>query len=263
MKQIDDFETGMPLIRTLIVDDEPLARDGVRELLLPHADVEIVSECADGLQALEEIEQHQPDLLFLDVQMPELDGFGVIQALKPSLLPAIIFVTAYDRYALRAFQVHALDYLLKPIEPERFAESLARARNNVQLQLLNQNLLALMQELNRQRQPVERWIVRSAGRMMIVKSGDIDWVETAGDYACLHAKGKTHLLRETMSAMAQKLDPGKFIRIHRSAIVNLDRIQEMLPQPHGEIVLLLKDGVRLTLSRTYRAQFAAAFQNTL
>jgi two-component system LytT family response regulator len=254
---------NIPKIRALIVDDEPLAREGLRQLLAAEHDVEVVADCADGFEAIAEIERTKPDLMFLDVQMPELDGFEVVSAIKPELLPAIIFVTAYDKYALRAFDTHAVDYLLKPVDPRRLSAALGRARDNLHLHRLNGNLLVLLQELQEQRKSDARFLVKSAGRAVLVKAQDIDWISAEGDYACLHTQKQKHLLRETLNVLQQQLDPAKFIRIHRSMIVNIDRIKELELLSHGDAVIVLKDGSRLTLSRNYRQAFAEMFGNRL
>ncbi len=248
-------------IRTLIVDDEPLAREGLRQMLATEGDIEIVGDCADGFAAIAASETRRPDLMFLDVQMPELDGFEVVAALKPDPLPVVVFVTAYDQYALRAFDAHAVDYLLKPVDPARFQTALARARANLQLHQLNGNLMALLQELREQRKPAARFLVRTAGRVVLVRAEEIDWISAEGDYVCLHAQKQKHLLRETLNTVEQQLDPTQFVRIHRSVIVNLDRIKELELLSHGDAVMLLKDGARLTLSRNYRQRFAAQFNN--
>ncbi len=252
-------------IRCVIVDDEPLAREGVRELLAPAADFEIMAECGDGYQALAACAQHEPHLLFLDVQMPEMDGFEVAAALSATdSPPVIIFVTAFDEHALRAFDAQALDYLLKPIDPERFQIALARARTLMQTQkedFFRQKLLALLHEQARGRKRPQRWLVKSGERMLILHAGDIDWIETADEYALLHAHGKKHLLRTTLNMLEQQLDPEKFLRIHRSIIVNLERIKEMQSQSHGDWLVLLQDGTTLKMSRNYRHKLLGVFQN--
>jgi two-component system LytT family response regulator len=250
-------------IRALVVDDEPLARAGLRELLAAEGDVEIAGECGDGLAALTFLNREKIDLLFLDVQMPELDGFETLAAIANAPLPAIIFVTAYDEYALRAFEVHAVDYLLKPLNPERFRAALAHAREQIQVRrehALPPNLAALL--ANRFK-PLERVLIKNGGRYLVVRTHEVDWISAEADYACLHVQDKKHLLRETLSALEQKLDPQKFLRVHRSAIVNLDRIQAMESLSHGELVLILKNGARVTASRNYRAKLAQCFQNML
>lgn len=251
----------MSMIRTLIVDDEPLAREGLRLLLAGEDDIEIVGACGDGFEAIAEIGRMKPDLLFLDVQMPELDGFELVNLIKPDPLPAVIFVTAYDKYAVRAFEAHAVDYLLKPVDPQRFRMTLARARDSLLLPQLSNNLQALLQELQNQRKPVPRFLARSAGRAVPIKADEIDWISAEGDYACLHTQKQKHLLRETLNILQQQLDPSQFIRIHRSIIVNIDRIKELELQSHGDAVVILKDGARLTLSRNYRPAFMEIFNS--
>lgn len=248
-------------IRALIVDDEPLARERLRTLLRKEPDMEVIAECGDGSRAATAIEKHRPDLVFLDVQMPEADGFDVLEAIGAEQMPVVIFVTAYDKYALRAFEVSALDYLLKPFDRARFRESLERARQQIRRQRdgeVSERLLALLGAVRARQQHRERLVVREGGRILFLRVDEIDWVEAAGNYLRLHAGRQSHLIRETMAGIEAQLDPAKFARIHRSAIVNLDRVRELLPGPHGDSTLLLRDGARLTLSRTYRARFGSA-----
>ncbi|MBI4325305.1 MAG: response regulator transcription factor [Chloroflexi bacterium] len=242
-------------IRTLIVDDEPLARERLRKLLEAEPEIEIVGECADGREAVDRIEAQSPELVFLDVQMPELDGFGVLEALGSERMPAVIFVTAHDKFALRAFDVHAIDYLLKPFDRERFKTALQRALNRLQGQPageLNQRLLGLLADLKTHAKPADRLVVKSEGRVLFVRTDDIDWIEAADNYVNLHVGTESHLLRETMSALETKLAPSKFLRISRSTIVNVERIKELQPMFHGEYVVILRNGARLTLSRSHR-----------
>jgi two-component system LytT family response regulator len=253
-------------IRTLIVDDEPLARQRLRALLDGDPDIEVVGECGDGKQAVAEVRRLRPDLLFVDVQMPVLDGFGVLEALAGGAMPVVIFVTAHDRYALKAFEVHALDYLLKPFDRARFAAALARAKTQVQQGLagaLDERLLDLLQSLPNHRRVPERLIVKSGGRVTFVPSADIDWVEAAGNYVRLHVGREDHLLRESMSGLEEKLDPKRFVRIHRSTIVNVERIRELQPVFHGDYVIVLKDGTELPLSRGYRDNLESALGHSL
>jgi two-component system LytT family response regulator len=245
----------MVKIRTFIVDDEPLARQRLRRLLETEADIEVAGECADGRQAVAALRQDLPDLLFLDVQMPLLDGFGVLEELGAEHMPVVIFVTAYDRYALRAFEVHALDYLLKPFDRERFRKALERARAQLrrhQHQEVNQRLLALLADVRETRKPLDRLVIKSGGRVCFVRTEEIDWIEAAGNYLRLHVGPEVHLLRETMSRLESRLDPRQFPRIHRSTMVNLERIQELQPSFHGDFIVVLRDGTELTLSRGYR-----------
>lgn len=242
-------------IRTLIVDDEQLARERLRGFLSAEPDLEIVGECADGQAAVEAIERDEPDLLFLDVQMPELDGFGVLEAAKPARPPVVIFTTAFSQHALKAFEVHALDYLLKPFDRDRVRVALDRARDHLrqsQAGALNERLAALLAEMRPPTQAVDRLVVKTGGRVMLVRAADIDWVEAADNYVSLHAGAETHLLRETMAALEARLDPKAFLRISRSTIVNVERIKELQPMFHGDYTVILRNGTRLSLSRSYR-----------
>jgi two-component system, LytTR family, response regulator len=243
-------------IRCLIIDDEPLARDKLRSFLEAEPDFEIIGECRDGKEALLRIEAERPDLIFLDIQMPELSGFEVLENLNPEALPNVVFVTAFDQYALRAFEVHAVDYLLKPFDRERFKSALERARlehDRRQIGEMRKQLLALIGDLQKEKpQYPDRLVVKSSGRVVFLKVEEIDWVDAAGNYVRLHAHGESHLLRETMSRIEEKLDPRFFLRIHRSTIVNIERIKELQQQFHGDYLVVLKSGQRLTLSRSYR-----------
>src|SRR5688500_11009444 len=246
---------AMKKIRTLIVDDEPLARERLASLLMTEQDIEIVGQCRDGEEAVTAIVDHEPDLVFLDVQMPQMNGFEVIEAVGGDRMPLVIFVTAFDQHALRAFQVRALDYLLKPFDRERFSEALERARRQVDREEtgdLGRRLLALVKDLRRDQPRAERLVVKSGGRLFFLRADEIDWVEAAGNYVRLHVGTTSHLLRETMNAIEGRLDPEKFFRIHRSRIVNMERIQELQPWLNGEYAVLLRTGTRLTLSRGYR-----------
>lgn len=242
-------------IRTLIVDDEPLARERLRQLLAAEPDVELVGECADGRQAVAAIEQQIPDLLFLDVQMPELDGFGVLAALETPKLPVVVFVTAYSQHALKAFEVHALDYLLKPFDRERFQTALNRARAHLQQARtgeLSQRLTAMLADLKPEPKAADRLVIKVAGRVIFLRAAEIDWVEAADNYVNLHAGAEAHMLRETMASLEARLDPKRFLRINRSTIVNVDRIKELQPMFHGDYAVILRNGARLTLSRGFR-----------
>ena len=228
-------------IRTLIVDDEPLARSNISTLLRHDPEIEIVGECGSGADALEKIRSARPDLVFLDVQMPECDGFDVLELLGSDLAPAIVFVTAYDQYALRAFEAGALDYLLKPFDNARFERALDRAKQR------------LRHARDLPRKP-DRLAIKSVGQVEFVKISDIDWIEAADYYACLHTGPRTHLLRRSMSELEQELDPVVFSRIHRSTIVNLDRVRGLKLGEDGEYEVLLENGARLRLSQRYRKQ---------
>jgi two-component system LytT family response regulator len=252
-------------IQTLIVDDEPLARQRIRTLLEGDPDIALVGECADGRQAVAALREHKPDLVFLDVQMPLLDGFGVLQSLGEGPMPVVIFVTAHDRYALKAFEVHALDYLLKPFDRDRFRSALERAKAQVRREQdghVNQKLLALLSDVKGARKPLERLVVKSAGRVYFVRIEDIDWIEAAGNYVRLHVGSEDHLLRESMGGLESRLDGARFLRIHRSTIVNVERIKELQPSFHGDYVVILQDGTELTLSRGYRDKLQELLGNT-
>ena len=241
------------VLRTVIADDEPLARERMRSLLADEDDIEVVAEAADGLSTVDVILTHAPDLVFLDISMPKLDGFGVIEAVGANRMPTVVFVTAYDKHALRAFEVQALDYLLKPFDTDRFQAALRRVRQQVEGGQgdIERRLVALVRDLNRPARP-ERIVVKSSGRLFFLRTDEIDWVEAAGNYVKLHVGAESHLMRETMTAIEQRLNPETFFRIHRSHIVNLERIKELQPWFNGEYVVFLRNGARLTLSRGYR-----------
>ena len=242
-------------IRTLIVDDEPLGRERIRALLASDPDIEVTEECPDGRRAVAAIERSRPDLVFLDVQMPEMDGFAVLEAIAGDRMPVIIFVTAYDRYALQAFEVHALDYLLKSFDRERFAAALERAKEEIRRSktgVLNEKLAGLLEDLQAKQKRLTRLVVKSGGRIVFLRVDEIDWVEAADNYARIHAGRESHLIRETLQSLEARLNPDKFLRIHRSTLVNLDRIRELQPLFHGDYLVKLTDGTELTLSRSYR-----------
>ena len=241
--------------RVLIADDEPLARERLRMLLGTEDWVEIAGECHTGADAVAAIQKLRPDLVFLDVQMPGATGFDVIQQVGVAEMPPVVFVTAYDRYALRAFDVHALDYLLKPFDRERFQQALARARQHLQRKdagELERRLLELVQDLRSSPPRPERFVIKSGGRVFFVRAEEIDWIEAAGNYVKLHVGNEAHLLRETMNSLEAQLDPDVFYRIHRCHIVNIERVKELQPWFNGEYVVFLRSGARLTLSRGYR-----------
>ena len=256
-----------PRIRALVVDDEPAARAAIRALLADDADIDIVGECADGRAALDAIRGEAPDLLFLDIQMPEMDGFTLLRRLDPAEIPVVLFVTAYDQYALRAFEVHALDYLLKPFDDERFREAVAHAKQQVRqgkLGALSGQLAALLEGMGRppvvtsNGQYLKRLAIKAGGRVTILGVKDIDWIEAEGDYVKIHAGRAWHLLRETMKHLETQFDPARFVRIHRSTIVNVERIKELQPYFRGEYVVILQDGTSLKLSRGYKEHLEAA-----
>ncbi len=229
-------------ISAVIIEDEPLGRDLIRELLRGDTEVNVVGECGNGHDALSLIEKKHPDLVFLDVRMPEIDGFDVLARLRRQNAPVVVFVTAYDEYAVRAFEVNAVDYLLKPFDRERFQQALDRAK--AQIRFLDGGG-------NSRRYP-ERLLVKSGSRIVFVRTDEIDWIEAEGNYVRLHVRKDSHLLRTTIGNLEEHLDPRRFARIHRSQIVNIDRIRELRPWWHGEYHVVLQDGTQLTLSRTYR-----------
>jgi two-component system LytT family response regulator len=238
----------LPKLRALIVDDEVPARLRIRELLSRNSSVALAGECASGAEAVTAIRDLQPDLLFLDVQMPVMDGFRVLREVDGDRLPLTIFVTAYDRYALAAFEAHALDYLLKPFSDERFGRALDRAINHLEMQHsgdIASRMLAMLRE-------EDRLAVRVNGRVVILKAREIDWVEAAGVYVELHAGKKVYLHRASITELETRLSSARFVRIHRSALVNLDRVRELTPRTHGEFIVMLTDGTELKLSRGYR-----------
>lgn len=246
------------MTRVVIVDDEPLARERIRTLLAVHPDVQLVAECGDGEEAIRVLLAERPDLVFLDVRMPELDGFEVLEALPAGERPAVIFVTAYDEHAVRAFEVNAVDYLLKPVEPKRFEAALARAQQRRPAAGGQEaGLEAVLAELRRSRAWPGRLVVRDGSRVTFVRTEEIDWIDAAGNYARLHVGKAMHLLREPLKVLEGRLDPEKFLRVHRSAIVNLERIVSVEPYFHGEYTLTLRDGTKLTSSRTHSARLRA------
>ena len=271
-------------IRTLIVDDEPLARRGLELRLQRHADIAIVGEAGNGREAFHAISDLKPELMFLDVQMPGVDGFGVIDAIGADQMPVVIFVTAHDIHALRAFEAHAFDYLLKPIDDDRFAATVDRARRRVverEESGVARRLAALMHDirpaLDADRHPPARSeapeasvpgpsgriVVRDRDRVVFIDVADIDWIGADGDYVRIHTAGKSHLVRDTMAAMEARLDPNAFVRIHRSTIVNSSRIKELRPYSSREYAVVLKDGTRLRLSRRYRDRLRTHFRETI
>jgi two-component system LytT family response regulator len=247
-------------VRILIVDDEAVARRRVRRLLAADSDIAVVGECADGASALKAIARDRPDIVFLDVQMPELDGFEVVRSVPPADLPGIVFVTAFDRYALQAFDVHAIDYLLKPYTRERFRLALSRVRERLARRGADDRMTALLDHLSATRRYPTRVAVRSADHFVVVDWSDVDWVEAADNYVKLHVGAKEYLLRDTLAAIEKQLDPNRFARIHRSAIVQLDRVAELHSATHGDFDVLLRGGTRLTLSRTWGERVQRAFR---
>ena len=243
-------------IRTLIVDDEPLARSKIRTFLTSEGDFEVVGECGSGTEAIAAIESETPDLVFLDIQMPELDGFSVIEAIGAAKMPATIFVTAFDQYAVRAFDFHAVDYLLKPFDRARFREALGQIRGQLErmdASTLNRQLVTLLEGLKKAGTYADRLAVKTSSGLSFLKTDEIHWVDAAGNYVRLNTReGENHLLRETLTALEKRLDPQRFVRVHRSTIVNVEHIREIRSQSHGEHLIIMDSGQRLTLSRSYR-----------
>ena len=240
-------------VRTLIVDDEELGRKRIRKLLSSESEFEIVGESRDGREAIRAMEKFSPDLVFLDVQMPELGGFDVLSQIAPAKMPVIIFVTAHDHFALKAFQAQALDYLLKPFDDERFAQSLQRVRtylNGNATDKIRERLAKLVETLPNRGKYLLRVAVKSAGRVLFLKADEIDWIEAAGNYVNLHVGKESYLLRGRMSELEKRFDPEQFFRIHRSTMVNLDRVKELQPLFKGEGIVVLKDGQKLSASRS-------------
>jgi len=261
--------TSLNPIRTVLVDDEPLARKSLRTLLKPHPEFVLAAECKNGPEAVALLNAQPAELVFLDIQMPEMDGFGVLARLNRPL-PIIVFVTAFDQFAIRAFEVNAVDYLLKPVEDARFTQALARAKSLLERQdtgQLEAKLLALLAEREAlEKQPptqifARRLAVRSGSRLIFVEVEDIDYIQANDYYSAIHIGPKTHLLREPMKELEAKLDPAKFIRIHRSAIVNAERVRELRHRPSGGYAAVLQDGTSLSLSRARWEQVQAALSS--
>jgi two-component system, LytTR family, response regulator len=257
----------------MIVDDELLARSAIRILLKDDPEIQIVAEAGSGPEAVELIAHHSPDLVFLDIQMPGMNGFDVLESLGTSNIPLVIFVTAFDQYAVKAFEVHALDYLLKPFDDARFEEALRQAKSHIEqgeLNRLTQKLFALLEYRDErvsehpQARPryLTRLMIKSASRIFFLKVDEIDWIGAEDYYVKLHVGRKSHLLRETMNDLETKLDPDKFVRIHRSSIVNMDRVKEMHPHFNSDYLVILQDGTELKLSRSRREQLQALLNST-
>jgi len=260
-------------IRVLVVDDEPVARQTIRLLLQHDSDVSVAAECANGQSALEAMRREPIDLVFLDVQMPGMNGFEMLRALKAERFPAIIFTTAYDQYALKAFEVHALDYLLKPFDDDRFHQALTRAKGIIlgnKMEEISRQLFDLLEryqlkdrpliqaQSHQERQYLTRFMIRSTGRVVVVDVDAVEWIEADGNYVNIFAEGKKHLLREKMSTLEEQLDPSRFARIHRSTIIRTDRIKTLKPLFNGDYQLTMVNGKEFTLSRTYRERVLSA-----
>ncbi len=255
----------MDTIRTLIVDDEKPARTRLLHLLQRQPDVEVVGMATDGREALEFVQAQRPHLMFLDIQMPTLDGFGVVRELDPEQLPVTVFVTAYDQYAIQAFEAHALDYLLKPYSDQRFESALKRVCRFIRSQTAsgqgNHALAARIASLLEERSGMEethgyleRVVLKASGRVTFLEVAEVDWIEASGVYVYLHVGPKTHLYRSSVANLLQRLDPRRFVRVHRSAAVNTDRIRELQPRSHGDYTVVLKDGTQVLMSRAYRSE---------
>ena len=252
------------LLSVLVVDDEPLARQGLCQLLEADPEITAIREARDGREAVAAIEAGRPDLVFLDVQMPEMDGFGVVRAVGAERMPAVVFVTAHDRYALAAFEISALDYLLKPVTAERFAQALARAKARLAAhpgEEASRQILGLLEAIAQPRRPLQRLAVRTEGKTVFVDVADLDWIEAAENYVKLHAGRASHLLQVAMGTLERALDPETFLRVHRGAIVNVGRIRELEPLAHGEYAITLTSGARLRSGRTYHDKLAALAAN--
>ena len=253
-------------IKVLIVDDERLARRLVRNMLQNYPDIEIVGECENGDEAIAALRSSTCDLMFLDVQMPETDGFAVLAGLAPEQMPHVIFVTAYDHYAVQAFKVHALDYLLKPFDQERFEEALERARRQIRDEDdgdLNARLLTLLAQRESQSRHVERLLVKAEGRVFFLKTDELEWIEAQGNYVSLHAGKRKYLFREAITTLEAQLDPKKFRRISRSTIVNVDSVREFQPRFRGDYWVILRGGAKLKLSHRYRSNLDKDFGGSL
>jgi two-component system LytT family response regulator len=251
----------MSVLRAILIDDEPLARDAIRSLLANDPEIEVAGE-GTGTDGAALIARTRPDILFLDIQMPEVDGFALLQQVGVEAVPAVIFVTAYDRYALRAFEVHALDYLLKPFDDRRFAVALANAKERARARRRGDVDARLAELLAAHAARRTRFLIPARDKSIVVESSQIDWVEAADCYVSLHVGKATHLLRQTMDELEAQLDPRQFFRAHRSAIVNLDRVREVHPLFRGDCALILADGRRIKLSRGRRHEFEALFAAT-
>lgn len=258
-------------LKAVIVDDEPLAREGLRQLLASEEDIRIAGEAGDGVEAIELIRRVQPDLIFLDIQMPAMDGFGVVAAITEHALqtkpPVVVFITAYDTFAIEAFAVHAVDYLLKPVDPERFHDAMVHIRNRFDQKAGSsvdspdsKKLLALVNELATRNEYPKRIMIRDSGRVYFLTTAEISHIEAAGDYVCLHVQSEKHFQHETLQQLQTKLNPRDFIRIHRSTIVNVRFIKELQPMFRGDYTVILTDGKKVTMSRRYREQVMSVLE---
>ena len=250
-------------LSAVIADDEPLARERIRTLLAAFPDVAVVGEARDGNETVAKVRELRPSLLFLDVQMPEGDGFSVLEKLPPGATPAVIFVTAYDAFALRAFEVHAVDYLLKPFTRARFTRAMGHVLEKLAQPTrsgIEPEIISLLQSIRAERRTQERVAIRTGEAVYFVRIADIEWLEASGNYVKIHAGGQEHLLRDSLKSFEERLDPDRFLRVHRSAIVNVDSIQRLEPWFHGEYAVVLRDGTRLMSSRTYSERLRKIIQ---
>ena len=267
------LDSENPVIRTVIIDDEPTARRGIRLLLEKDTSVRIVGEAVGGSEAVELLTREKPDLAFIDVQMPGCDGFEALSRISAAIQPTIVFVTAHDEYALRAFDVSAVDYLLKPYDDRRFYAALNRAKMEIRRKGADRansqlrELLSYMQTAEARQEKAseiqDRVLIKSSGEIFFLKAQEIDWIEADGDYMRFHVGGRSHLMRETMARLESRLDPKRFIRIHRSTIVNIDRMRKLSPSFAGEYAVVLTDGTKLKLSRGYHDGIAALLKQSL
>ena len=253
----------MTALSAVIADDEPLARERIRTLLAAFPEVAVVGEARDGNEALAKVCELRPSLLFLDVQMPQGDGFSVLEKLPPGAMPAVIFVTAYDAFALRAFEVHAVDYLLKPFTRARFSKAMGHVLKKLAQSApsgIGSEVLSLLEAIRAERRTQERVAIRAGEAVYFVRIADIEWLEASGNYVKIHAGGQEHLLRDSLKSFEERLDPDRFLRVHRSAIVNVDSIQRLEPWFHGEYAVVLRDGTKLMSSRTYSERLRKIIQ---
>ena len=250
-------------LTVLIVDDEPLAREGLRALLSKDSDVISIREARDGREAVESVQRDRPDLVLLDVQMPEMDGFAVVEAIGAESMPCVVFVTAHDQYAIQAFEMNALDYLLKPVMEERLVRAMTRAKDRIRLHSedSNRQIIGLLESIAVPRKYLKRFAVRSAGKILFLDTEEVDWFRAAENYVEVHSGPANHLLHVTMNALEESLNPEMFVRIHRSVIVNVTRIRHLEPNAHGEYVVTLRDGTRVQSGRTYADRLKSLVQN--
>ncbi len=253
-------------IRVCVIDDEPIACRKIQRLLKEDPEIEIVGVFHNGEDASDAIQDLQPDLVFLDIQMPVMDGFDLLDSLEPEKIPHVIFATAYDQYAIQAFEVHALDYLLKPFDRKRFQEALKRGKLQIhqERELIHRNRMkAFLKEMNNRPSYLERLVIKDSGKIFFLRTEEIDWIEAHGRYELVHAGQESHLVREGMNKLESELDPNKFVRIHRSTIVNIDRIEHLQPLFHSDFRVILRNGTELTISRRYRDKMERLLGKTL